>query len=88
MPVHATDAFHRLTFSLGSVITLLMTNALRIIVAVTLTGSVSSPLVDVRAVSDACEVKSQTVAACPDLRAEPCDAFWTAYDACMVEAGL
>lgn len=34
--------------------------------------------------SDACEAKAQTVSACPDLKAEPCEDFWQAFEACMV----
>ncbi len=33
--------------------------------------------------SDQCEATAQTVSACPSLTAEPCQAFWDAYDQCM-----
>lgn len=35
--------------------------------------------------SDACEAQAQTVSACPNIQAEPCEGYWTAYDACMME---
>ncbi len=33
--------------------------------------------------SRACEAKSQTVSACSDTRAEPCDGYWETFEACM-----
>lgn len=34
----------------------------------------------------ACEARAQLASACPDLKAEPCEGFWDAYDVCMIAA--
>lgn len=43
---------------------------------------VNDPYTDPEA-ADACEAVATKVEACPDKRAEPCEAHWTSYDTCM-----